>query len=793
MTKNVADASLSYDDKVITKTSNVNEKIIEIIGINSKQFKQIAMLAQGEFIKVLFAKSEDRTEIFRKIFETDIYNTITNNLYELAKKNRLELENLKTNFKVNAENIVWKEKSASIELIDYKQIVASDIELILNNLSLEIEKQKKEYKEFENEIEKINKEFKNVESKILKVKEQNKKVEEYHKLEAVQSLLKEEEKGIKEDEQIIKTNEKILAYVFPKVKVLEKLKDEIQKNNKQIEELKKIIEKEKTIEDENNENSKKVEEIKKIFGDYTNKKEEDKKIQELSDKIIEIKKFNNEKENLVTRYKKSNENYQEMVIEYLKQEDAFFKEQAGIIAEKLEDGKPCPVCGSIEHPCRAVKSESVLTKEKLQKLKEEKEKLEKENSKYKEQITIITTKCESIIAEIPDSQNVDFNLTEYIEKIQKIKEQINKEKLDIKENFEAIYYKITQSYVNIEEFEFDNFKDDFNKKIKENADKMIKNQTLLTNTKKINESVNEEYCEKYDEFIKMIKELGFKDEEDYEKNILSETEIEELRKQIEIYKEKQISNKARLEVLEKEITTKEIIDISKDEKLLEELADKQKEQKKIQINQKSNLDSNEKFNKALIKNAELLKEQMNKVAKIDELSKLASGTANGKRRIAFEQFVQATYFDMIINEANKRLINMTDNRYILLRKKTTDKISDKMALDLDVLDNYNGKVRDVKSLSGGESFKAALALSLGLSDIIQSYSGGVVIDTLFIDEGFGTLDMESREQAINTLIQLAGDNKLIGIISHVTELKERLDKKIIVSKAQNGSHLAIEY
>ena len=115
-TKNVADASLIYDDNIITKTSNVNEKIVEIIGINSKQFKQIAMLAQGEFINVLFAKSEDRTEVFRKIFETDIYNIITKNLSELAKKNRSELDNLKVNFQTNAENIIWKEKPVSVEL-----------------------------------------------------------------------------------------------------------------------------------------------------------------------------------------------------------------------------------------------------------------------------------------------------------------------------------------------------------------------------------------------------------------------------------------------------------------------------------------------------------------------------------------------------------------------------------------------------------------------------------------------------------------------------------------------------
>lgn len=792
MTKTVADASLVYDDKIITKVSNVNEKITEIVGINSKQFKQIAMLAQGEFFNVLFAKSEERTEIFRKIFETNIYNTITDKLYELAKENRAKLEELKTKFETNAKNIVWKEMPASVEIIDYKKIVESDIEQILSNLSDEIKVQKEEYKEFEKEIEKLTKEVKNVENKINKTKEENKKVEVYQALIFAQNELKEQEKDIKEEEKLLKINEKFLALVLPKVKINEKLSEEIEQNNKQIKELEKIIENEKKIEKQNEENAKRVEEIKNITKEYSNVQETSQKVQELSLKIEEIEKLNNEKENLIKKYEKSNVNYAEKVKKYLEEEDAFFKEQAGIIAEKLEEGKPCPVCGSTEHPLKAKKSDSVLTKEELEDLKKEKEKLEKENSKCKEQITVINTKYDSAIAEIPDSKNSDFDLKKYIENIQNQRENLRKEKINIKEKFDKIYYEVTGNYTDIEGFEFEEFKDDFNAKIKEKADKMIENNTLLNNLQKINEEKEKEYQEKYNDFIETIKELGFENEEDYKKNLLSEKEIAKTKEIIEKYKEKQITNKTKLETLEKEISKKEITDISKEQKMLEELLDNQKEQKKIQLKLKSNLDLNERFGRALKEDSELLKEQMVKVAKIEELSKLASGKANGKRRIAFEQFVQATYFDRIINEANKRLINMTDNRYMLLRKKSTEKISEKMALDLDVLDNYNGKIRDVKSLSGGESFKAALALALGLSDIIQSYSGGVVVDTLFIDEGFGTLDMESREQAINTLIQLAGDNKLIGIISHVTELKERLDKKIIVSKTQNGSKLKVE-
>ena len=793
VTKNIADASLSYDDKIITKISNVNEKIIEIIGINSKQFKQIAMLAQGEFINVLFAKSEDRTEIFRKIFETDIYNIITRNLNELAKNNRMDLERLKTNFETNSENIIWKEIPVSVELIEYKKIVESDIKQILTSLSTEIENQKQEYKNFEKEIDKTTKESKKLENKIKEAKEQNKKIEEYQILKETKNKLKEQEKAIKEDEKKIKTNEKIIATVLPKEKIIEKLKEEIEKNNEQIEELEKLIEQGKKIEKDNSENAKRIEDIKKIVKEYSKVQEENKKIQEISSKIEEIQKLNKEKDELVKKYEKSNEKYQDKVKEYLKQEDAFFKEQAGIIAEKLEKGKPCPVCGSKEHPSKAKKSKTVLTKEELDKLKEEKELLEKENSKYKEKITVINTKKEALLAEISESKKTSFVFEEFIEKVKKQKNEIEEKSSNLEDKFDTIYFKITNSNVDIEEFEFDEFKDEFNKRIKEDADKMIKNKTLLGKTKELKESTDKEYKEKNIDFIEAIQKLGFKNEEEYRKKLLNEAEVNKIKENIEDYKEKKISNTAKIESLEKEISKKEIIDISKDEEKLEELLVTQKEQKKIQLKLKSNLDMNEKCDRALQKTANMLIEQMQKVAQIDELAKLASGTAVKKRKISFEQYVQATYFDMIIHEANKRLISMTDNRYMLLRKKSADKISEKIALDLDVLDNYNGKIRDVKSLSGGESFKAALALALGLSDIIQSYSGGVVIDTLFIDEGFGTLDMESREQAINTLIKLAGDNKLIGIISHVTELKERIDKKIIISKTQNGSNIEVEY
>ena len=237
---------------------------------------------------------------------------------------------------------------------------------------------------------------------------------------------------------------------------------------------------------------------------------------------------------------------------------------------------------------------------------------------------------------------------------------------------------------------------------------------------------------------------------------------------------------------------KEKVDLEKDKEELQNLTIELAKRKEQYIYINSKFTMNKLVLENLSSDAEEVKKQIDLYTILEELYRTASGTLSGKKKIEFEQYVQAAYFDMILVEANKRLVKMTSSRFELVRKENAAKLSDKIGLDLEVIDNYTGKRRDVKSLSGGESFKAALSLSLGVSDVIQSYSGGVVVDTLFIDEGFGSLDVESREQAINTLNMLTDNNKLIGIISHVTELKERIDKKIIIRKTAEGSKVSFE-
>lgn len=792
-TTSVADASLEYDDKIITGTKNVNDKIIEIIGINARQFKQIAMLAQGEFIKILFADSKDRTEIFRKIFETDIYEIITNNLIELARKTKSELESYKTSFTTNTKNIRWAEKPTSVDLIDFKKLNQGDIEEILKLLKEEIEKSKIEYDQIDKKNEDLLKNKKQLEEEIKMLNEQNMKIERYQKLMSNLEELSKREKEIKEKETKIKVSEKILSSILPKEEMVRTIKNEIKENQEKIEKLEKNIKHGEIIEKDNKEKTEKLQKLKKIVDKYQEVSKKEEKNEEEIEKIKNINNSIKEKEKISKNYIMLNEEYKKKNEQYLKEEDRFFREQAGIIAEKLVEGVPCPVCGSKTHPNIAKKSENVLNEKELENLKKEVSKLEKINNTEKENITKINSKIETIKETIERGKEKDFDLKQYVQIIIDTKNELEREKAKLKENFEEVISKISNTYEKINDFNFDEFSQKIDKKIREDSEVLLENKTLLKNIQKMIEVKREQYETKNKEYQEKIKTLGFENEIEYKENTLDEKQIENLKIQIDKYKEIVTANKAKIEELGKQLKSKEKVDISEKEELLKQITHEQKATNEEVLQKKTLLEINIDTNKKLKVTATELLEKMEKVAKIEELSRIASGTAFGKRRIAFEQYVQATYFDMIIVEANKRLINMTDNRYVLVRKKTSGKISEKIGLDLDVLDNYNGKLRDIKSLSGGESFKAALALALGLSDIIQSYSGGVVIDTLFIDEGFGTLDTESREQAINTLITLTGDNKLIGIISHVSELKERIDKKIIVNKGQDGSDINLEF
>lgn len=780
-TKTSADASLEYDDKVISGTKNVDIKIEEILGINSKQFKQISMLAQGEFLKILFAESKDRTEIFRRIFDTDIYNQIAKRLADKTRIAKAELEQLKDYFAINSSNIVWKDGIQSVQPKDVNELF---IQEILEKLQQEIKINSEQFEKCQEQISKQSDENSKMEKEITAQKDKNDKIDRCQKLQEEQKVLQEKQEDIKQKEILIQKSQEIINKILPKEDKKKELEKEILQKQKVLQDISEKIELGKKKEEKFKQILELIEIIKVQFQKYSELKDGK---TELEDKIKKLQVIIKEQENkkiASENAQKLEAEWEKLSTEVLEKEKEFFREQAGILAEKLKENEPCPVCGSLHHPNLAIKSTSVLTKEELDNLKEKEEKSRKTLTDATNKVTEINSKIETLIKEFGEKPDVEL----YNKKYAEISEELEKAYNQLNDN----YKKIMLKDIVIESFEYDIFKEKITNKISKEREEFLKLQTQQEENKKQIDELLRKKEKAQNDYQNTLKELGFENEEQYKKSVLNNLQIEIFSKEIEKYKTDVTINATKLEEIQKEIKGFEKVDLTAK---IQEFNNKKQELENMRRQQMEYHRIFENNNRILVDlqtNSKKLDSKIKEFTMVEDLSKIANGTVYGKRRIEFEQFVQASYFDMVIIEANKRLLKMTDNRFLLVRKESSERVSDKIGLELEVIDNYNGKRRDVKSLSGGEAFKAALSLALGLSDVIQSYSGGIVVDTMFIDEGFGSLDTESREQAINTLNQLTDNHKLIGIISHVTELKERIDKKVIVTKSTGGSKITVE-
>jgi len=254
-----------------------------------------------------------------------------------------------------------------------------------------------------------------------------------------------------------------------------------------------------------------------------------------------------------------------------------------------------------------------------------------------------------------------------------------------------------------------------------------------------------------------------------------------------------LQNDARdIEQLKAETVQAQKADLDAMAKQLSELGDQRKQTQSARDLIHTRLTGNKRAVKDMKDTMKASAKAREKAGMLQRLDQVINGKIAGKVKLPLEQYIQAAYFDDVVAAANLRFVTMSEGQFKLIRRDDREDLGGKNALELNVLDYYTGKERPVGSLSGGESFKAALSLALGLSDIIQSNAGGVEIDTLFIDEGFGTLDSESLEKAFESLNGLAENNKLIGIISHVNELKERIDKQIIIKKTSTGSFVSMQ-
>ena len=926
-TEKSADATLTLPDgKVITKVKNVTDKIIEILGITRDQFKQIVMLAQGEFKKLLLADSVEREGIFRKIFNTYDFEKIQIELKEKAltlSKNRTKskdkmqtnLENIKGNHDIvigeyvdfplvigklkellERDNEVYKildEEGKKIDntlqvknqekaVIDTNNSLLNEKEIIIKTLQ-ELLSQEEVYKNKEKNIVNIKnaKEAKHIEDKLI---ENNKKLvkreEDYNislknieslklKAEEINKLLViEESKEIERESLSVEINN--LSKLEDKIieldnltKNAETLKIKVENNKLELINNKKETEKSKVSKEE------KELQLKEIITLETKKvelesdiKTKNKILDEVRELFKIIRSFQNtyvEHNNKANEYNEFEIEYKKVKEKYEKMDDLYKKEQAGILASNLEVNKPCPVCGSTSHPNPATIKENlkIPTKEELKIAKENLDKLEKENQEKLNNLTILKSNRDTYLEQVnnklsvlSDVLNIDKNFnsqtaqvvknlgTELRAIIDKLEEELLKvkEKISLKDKIEkdlssiaTIITEKEKSLIKLEEDEKEYTKEltqnvtrieEYKKEIPENIKDITTLKTLIENkSKELNISKerlnnlrneNENISKKLEgenstskEIHKSIEELkldidnnkanfneaiekqGFTNIEVYEEAKLQISMLESLEKEVENYNYNLKLTKSKHEDIINKTKDLAFIDIKELDEEIKSIQDK-----KIELEDKlRNLHSIIDNNKTILQNVENLNIEFKEIEEeykvVGELAELANGRKSPY--ISFERYILASYFEDIIEAANIRLEKMTGDRFSLIRKTSKSKGAGQKGLELEIYDNYTDSARDVSSLSGGESFKASLSLALGLSDIVQSNSGGVSLDTMFVDEGFGTLDPQSLDNAIDSLLELQRGGRLVGIISHVEELKERIDAKLEVTSTSKGS------
>ena len=785
--KNLTDVKVYLKDEtnnqLYTNLKEVNDKIIEIIGVDKNQFVQICMIAQGEFKKILNAKTQDRILIFRKLFNSEKYNELQDAILDDYLGLRRKHDDLTLSLYSVLQNVEIDDRD---ELLS-KYLVFDKVSELLNK---QIAKDRIKVDSDSEKAKLIDKQLVDIDISINKALQLKKDQEEINKQkllvndlnnqriivsEKLNKLISDDELISKIDDQINKINNDLNAYkqlddlnkklnsinisIDNTSKKLNKLNDDKQLNDKEIMKLEKIIEDNSDIEAKSLKHSQLLKEWmqqKDVYQKYIS----DKKILDNDELLLNNKQgIFQDKYNIYLANKAL----------YDKEYDRFLCNQAGILAKDLKDGEACPVCGSTSHVRLAKILDDVYSYEKLDELKKIVEVQSNECLQLSRDIASISAKIKVA------KETLDSIVVSDIDEINSNIKSLNALLLADKKNN-------------------DKYQDALNKLplLKENGDKLNglinDNSHMLVKLISDKDNVGVYYqdiksklsYDCLDSANKMLNKL-----KEQKKQILDN--IRSLQEKIIGIDNSISASKAIISTLQSKLADSKVFDIDKLNASKNELNKLKSELNNEIKNTYSILDKNIKILnniKPIYLDINANEDKLQLISKINDTINGRSGKESGK--IKLETYVQMKFLDEILIKCNLRLMAMTNDQYSLCRHKEADNRQSQTGLDIDVIDHYNNSIRPVSSLSGGESFKASMALALGLSDEIQA-SSKIKLETLFIDEGFGTLDDESLEAMMNILADLSNSNKLIGIISHVEQLKQRIDKQIVVSKDSHGN------
>ncbi len=870
-TKIESSVELKYNETIITNTSDVNNKINDILGLNKDQFKQIVLLPQGEFKKLLVSDSKNKEEIFRKIFNTTHIKLTQEKMNEETNELKLQINELdvkKSTILAQYPNIF-----SANNLNIYKTNITSNIDDVETELSTMITKRDELLinKKKHDDLQLLRLEEKKINIEINKLDNDSCKYNEYQIfLDNIQQITNYKHsvdllQSYQSNQQSLQTKLKTITTKITAIDINTLNKKFVDSQQKFLNlgdlhtslqakiNLKSIIENDKLLFETMEANINLLLENKtKINGFNTNLTLLNNELIKANTTAINIEKLQQNLNEVLTKRENISailtiindiEKIEQTIVDksviYTQQSaslqvenqklalmrTSYLNSQATLLASDLNENEPCPVCGSTTHPNLATFDHDLLTADDL--------------TAQEEVIKNINSKISVLVSEIDTHKNTITNLRnqykiqnvnyehEYdnlVLQVNEIKQAVivlqkEKSKEEVSETIKDVEINISKLLTQNEMLTQDNI--NIKSKIKHSIDDFKQLEVLQ---QEINEIDN--YISQVEVDYKAIESLYTQNKELYA-NLLSEqkltveqietncSNIEKVNEKIKAFdqelcnkylsllpNEEQIKTEYNLYIQTKIKLENKFNDISKEKLKYQDLNIDDITAKLTQVNNKINSFSEvldyfkatyariEVDSVAISKIENAYAKTISRFKLISNVSNIASGKTYSK--ISFERYMLSIYFKQIIIRSNTYFKTMTNNRFELKYKQPHGRKTIQ-GLDLDIIDHYTSKTRDVKSLSGGESFKAALALALGLSDIVQMSSGGIKIDTIFIDEGFGSLDNESLNSAIDTLIKIENEGRIVGIISHVTELKNQINNKIEIIPSLNGSSINVNF
>ena len=833
LTKESAKVELTMPDGKIFpgKMKETDQKIVEIIGMDMNQFSQVSMISQGDFMKLLLASSKERKEIFSRIFPTKIYWQIQNSLAEQEKEMYLELEDVRKTCRHELENVqclpesdyreAWKEKGTfsdvdNSEWMNLLKAMIEESETFEKDLKKSLEKVDqtlaagKDFESKELRKEQFLAEMKRLNDELPQIRQQ---MEEAGKILEERRSLYESEWPKKQEQWLILSREMPeydrLAEEDKKLKQLrERLREcgaaaaNTEKEEKEIRQLRETLLKEQ----ENLQDS----------GVRLNQAKQ--KLNDCGEAMEVLKQLWNKKtlwEKYISEEAAAKKKAEESILHYQKMSqrhdliyEKFIAAQAGLMAQKLVEGEPCPVCGSLHHPALHPESGEIIDRQMVDRAKAEREAAEKAVEKARQNCQKLSEQGAELKSGIlheagdlmADSEQL-FETDGFWEKVYELGRHSQQAWQQAKQQCQQIKSENIRFEKNAE-------------KLKEFEEKqeLLRNKHMHLAQQQASLAAEEK--SRTEGMILLQSKMSFSSKKEAEQRMNNlKKEMDQLKNALKLAEEAVETRTANFQrkqgrlgerrqtMLQAETEAAQAGEIYRallkvggwpeetDRDMLEKNREKLLEQEKnIYAVRQTNQKACDRLEKLLKDYGE---EQEN-FARLRHLSRIANGQMPGMPRIDFQTYMQRRYFRQMVDAANRRLIGMSSHQF-LLECRSLDNLGrqGEAGLDLDVYSLVNDSIRDVKTLSGGESFMAALALALGMADVIQQEAGKIHVDTLFIDEGFGSLDENARNQAIRILSELAGTDRLVGIISHVSELKEQIEQKIVVKKTDRGSRLLV--